>query len=53
MTDTVTLSKERYEELIIAEKWLRALEEGGVDNWEWYYESLKEAGLLEEKEDLK
>ena len=32
-------------------KKLDALEAGGVDNWEWYGDSLRDAGLLDEDED--
>ena len=35
-----TISKERYDELLAAEIKLNLLEAGGVDNWEWYGESL-------------
>lgn len=41
-TDTVTIPATRYEELLRSEKKLCALESGGVDNWEWYGESLRE-----------
>ena len=30
---------------------LDALEAGGVDNWEWYSESLRQAGLIDDGED--
>lgn len=40
-TETVTISKERYEELLDSESKLYYLAAGGVDNWEWYDESLK------------
>ena len=33
---TITISLERYEELINTEKLMRALEGAGVDNWEGY-----------------
>ena len=46
-----SLSRSRYNELIRAEKELNALHAGGVDNWEWYYEALKEAGLLSDEEE--
>ena len=36
------LSKQRIIELERAEAKLQALEAGGVDNWEWYDESLKD-----------
>jgi len=34
------ISKEEYDELIHRDEILTALENGGVDNWEWYGESL-------------
>ncbi len=48
---TVRISKERFEELCDAESELNALHNGGVDNWEWYHESLKNAGLLDDDEE--
>lgn len=38
--ETVTITKERYKELLHSEKVLSALYDGGVDNWEWYEEAL-------------
>ena len=35
-----TISQEEYEELLERDRILSALETGGVDNWEWYSESL-------------
>ena len=35
-----TISKKEYDELIHRDEILTALENGGVDNWEWYGESL-------------
>lgn len=32
----VTISKERYDELLDAEEFLNCLEAAGVDNWEGY-----------------
>lgn len=32
----ITISKERYEQLVEAEEWAVALEQAGVDNWEGY-----------------
>jgi len=49
--DKVTISVEHYEELLRAQKRLSALESGGVDNWEWYHESLKEGGCLDDDDD--
>ncbi len=51
MTKMVTISKTTYDELIRDSKILRALEAGGVDNWEWYSESLKDAGLYVDEDD--
>ena len=48
MSDQITLSVKRYNELIHAEKILAALRAAGVDNWEWYDEALSE--LSEEEE---
>lgn len=42
----IVVNSNRYEALLKAEKELDALHAGGVDNWEWYYESLRNAGLL-------
>lgn len=36
------ITAERLKTLERAEAKLQALEAGGVDNWEWYGESLKE-----------
>ena len=37
-----TISKKEYEELLDRDRKLSALEAGGVDNWEWYGESLSQ-----------
>ncbi len=37
-----TISKEEYEDLLDRDRTLAALEAGGVDNWEWYGESLSQ-----------
>lgn len=36
------ISKEEYDELLDRDRKLSALEAGGVDNWEWYGESLSQ-----------
>lgn len=51
MSDTVTISEAEYTRLLMDEKILAALEAGGVDNWEWYSESLRDAGLFPDDED--
>ncbi len=38
----VTISKKEYERLVEDSKVLDALHAGGVDNWEWYDESLEQ-----------
>ena len=47
----VTISAVRLKYLESRDEILRALEAGGVDNWEWYSESLQEAGLLDDEDD--
>jgi len=40
MSEMMTITKERYEELWNAETMLNALEEAGVDNWEGHCEAI-------------
>lgn len=40
--DTVTISKKEYESLLDDSLMLQALEEAGVDNWQWYPEAIKQ-----------
>ncbi|WEU80304.1 host RecBCD nuclease inhibitor [Klebsiella phage Speegle] len=47
----VTISAVRLKYLESRDEILSALEAGGVDNWEWYSESLQEAGLLDEDDE--
>jgi hypothetical protein len=47
----VEISQERYDQLIRDQKELDALHAGGVDSWEWYHESLEDAGLLEDDDE--
>lgn len=47
----VTISAKRLKYLEHRDDVLSALEAGGVDNWEWYSESLNDAGILDEDED--
>lgn len=37
---TITISKKEYRELLKDSEWRLRLEGGGVDNWDWYGESL-------------
>lgn len=41
--EEVTITKRRLAVLEHSHKLLRALEAGGVDNWEWYSEAYREA----------
>lgn len=45
----ITISENEYKRLCRDSAILSALEAGGVDNWEWYSESL--AGLLDDDDD--
>jgi hypothetical protein len=49
--EMVTISKKLYDRLLDSEKMLRALQAGGVDNWEWYGDSLRDAGYFEDDDD--
>lgn len=42
MEETVIISKRDFDKLNRDSRKLAALEAGGVDNWEWYGESLKD-----------
>lgn len=46
--ETITISKKEYESLLDDRKWRIALENGGVDNWDWYTESLQEGGYFDD-----
>lgn len=39
--ETVTISLEEYDNLVQRDRILSALEAGGVDNWEWYSDSIQ------------
>lgn len=41
------ITKSEHESLLKTQKRMSALEKGGVDNWEWYEDSLKNAGLID------
>lgn len=49
--ETVTISKDRYEELIRSELWLGCLEAAGIDNTEAYAEASRYFHGEEEEED--
>ena len=52
MTHEVKITKRYLKNLERAQAKLQALEAGGVDNWEWYGESLKEFHKEEQTEEL-
>jgi hypothetical protein len=41
-TDTITLRKTEYDDIIRSRMKLACLEGGGVDNWEWYGEAMQD-----------
>lgn len=40
VTELITIPRKEYYNLRLSAEKLRLLERGGVDNWEWYGESL-------------
>jgi hypothetical protein len=44
----VNISEEEYALLLAAQAELNALHSAGVDNWDFYYDALRDAGLVEE-----
>lgn len=47
--ETVTISKKEYENLKDAQHMLQCLHAGGVDNWEWYSDSLRDGGYFQDE----
>lgn len=43
----VTITNKHYVQLLKDEAELAALHAGGVENWEWYGDSLRDAGLMQ------
>lgn len=39
----------QYVDLFLSAQRYRALEAGGVDNWDWYSESMKDAGIFSDE----
>jgi tRNA A37 N6-isopentenylltransferase MiaA len=52
VSELTKITEKRLKELERAEAKLYALEAGGVDNWEWYSESLKEWRKENQEEEL-
>lgn len=50
-TEMVTITKTEYEMLLRICKYAECLDNGGVDNWEWYGESLREGGYYDDEEE--
>ena len=46
---TIQITEKEYEILIDSQMKLQALENGGVDNWEWYSDSLEEYNNAKER----
>lgn len=42
------ISESELKQLLFDSERLRRLEVGGVDNWDWYYESLNEGSSFED-----
>lgn len=47
----ITITRKQYDALVLAQKELDALHMGGVDNWEYYSDALREAGFWDDEED--
>jgi len=47
MKDNITITKKVFLQLQINSEILNRLESGGVDNWEWYEESLNPENKLD------
>jgi hypothetical protein len=51
-SETITIPKSQYDELIMDQRKLDALERHGVDNWDWYGDAMAEIyGPDEDDED--
>lgn len=51
MSETITIPITEHKYLLACRKELLALEAGGVDNWEYYSEALREGGCFDDDED--
>lgn len=50
--DTITINKREYNQLLKDQLMLQALEEGGVDNWDWWGEAIQRYQELLEEHDI-
>lgn len=48
---TITIPLSDYQSLIDDRLWRQCLEAGGVDNWSYYHDSLKEGGYFGEEDE--
>ncbi|UGL61184.1 hypothetical protein [Xanthomonas phage MUD8-T1] len=44
--ETITITTKEYKQLVANSEKLAALEAGGVDNWDFYWDSLYDAGFI-------
>ena len=51
LTGSVTVTKADYFQLLCSANRLEKLENGGVDNWEWYGESLNQDTNIDDDEE--
>jgi hypothetical protein len=49
--ETITITKKEYESLCDDRLWRIALEDGGVDNWGGYHDSLKDGGYFDDEDE--
>lgn len=49
--ETITISLAEYKSLVRDQEELRCLHIGGVDNWEWYGDSLRDGGFYADEEE--
>lgn len=49
--EMITITPSHYSKLKQAAKKLACLEAGGVDNWDWYSESLERGGYFDNEEE--
>ena len=50
--DFTTITQKQLEEYELMRGFINALRSGGVDNWEWFSESLEDAGWYKKAEEF-
>ena len=48
--EMITITMKQYNDLLDDSLWRSCLEAGGVDNWDWYGESLREGGYFDDED---